>query len=134
MSNPTAAAPLDSASATPFSVSAVEDNVQSAAGYMQSDMSNLLFSRDAARSSSGASALRESAAKVVSRRSDTLQDQGFVKFLIDFVIMYIREDFKLNAGDLFASRYVARPSFPKIFLLFVVTCCLDWASPPVAVA
>jgi hypothetical protein len=38
------------------------------------------------------------------RSLETLCDQGNIKFLTDFMLMYIREDFRLNSSNLFASR------------------------------
>ncbi len=40
------------------------------------------------------------------RSLETLCDQGNIKFLTDFMLMYIREDFRLNNSNLFASRLV----------------------------
>jgi len=40
-----------------------------------------------------------------SRSLDSLCDQGNIKFLTDFMLLYIKEDYRLNASNLFASRY-----------------------------
>jgi hypothetical protein len=55
------------------------------------------------------------------RSLDTLIDQGNIKFLTDFVLMYIREDFRLNSSNMFASRFVF-----VLFLLFSAIKIVDF--------
>jgi hypothetical protein len=55
---------------------------------------------------------------------DSLRDQGKIRFLSDFLLMFIREDFKLNSSNLFASRFVySLPCSLKIFTLFNLQVC-----------
>jgi hypothetical protein len=55
---------------------------------------------------------------------DALRDQGRIKFLSDFLLMFIREDFKLNSSNLFASRFVYFVAFTlKIFTHFNLHVC-----------
>jgi hypothetical protein len=55
---------------------------------------------------------------------DALRDQGRIRFLSDFLLMFIREDFKLNSSNLFASRFVYFVAFTlKIFTHFNLHVC-----------
>jgi hypothetical protein len=74
----------------------------------ESAPNEMLFSRGAQTRSSKFDSLAP--LRALSMRSsslcslDTLRDQGNIRFLTDFLLMFIREDFNLNSSNLFATR------------------------------
>lgn len=84
---------------------------------IQPNSNELMFSRGTQRAANGTSIRDDLSNSLPLRRApdfrpmslrslDTLRDQGNIKFLTDFMLMYIREDFRLNSSNMFASRFV----------------------------
>jgi hypothetical protein len=86
-----------------FDSTCLDSTSSSASNISSSSLENLLFSRDVKTTSRRelTSIKRASLGSI-----DALRDQGNIKYLIDFILLFIREDFKLNASNLFATRCV----------------------------
>jgi hypothetical protein len=110
---------------TPAFDSTIHDSTNSSASTISasSPESLMLFSRGASTTSRRDSAQQRTPVKRSSLGSiDALRDQGNIKYLIDFIMLFIREDFKLNASNLFATRCILI-SITCISLIEHCLCC-----------
>ncbi len=110
---------------TAFDSTLLDSTSSSASNISASSPESLmLFSRSASMTSRRDSAQQRTPVKRSSLGSiDALRDQGNIKYLIDFIMLFIREDFKLNASNLFATRCILI-SITYISLIKHCLCCL----------